>query len=445
MHVTAIDGLFKVQKSDLQFWKKKGQFKDRFGVPVNMILEGENTDWIGLPRTWATPGVIPNYTPPDDIEDHRIHGQKIGCLVPPPARNAKQVALMVDVRAHLESGGLGGIIVAPTGFGKTYIGCRLIECVRRSTLVVTTKTDEMENWIRHCHDMLGVNAQRWHGDHVPNKNCEIAVGLVQSIAKGPDRYGWEPYEHFGLVIFDECHRLGAEFFSQACGHIPAEYRFGMTATPERIDGRDRVFKAHIGGVVHEAEGVPMVPKVYIVQSDFKLPVKVTRGKVKAVEPTAGRLSWVDRALRRNKKRNDQLIRVIHFAYKRDRYIVVFSNERKHLEFLHDSCNVPSEEKGFYVGGLKKEELEQTARKHVIFATVQMGGQGTNYPWWDCMILGVPMANIKQPIGRILREYPDKKTPVIFDILDDGVVWRNYAGVRMRTYKEYGAEVEIISV
>ena len=43
---------------------------------------------------------------------------------------------------------------------------------------------------------------------------------------------------FGLVVFDECHHLPSGAYSLAARSCLAPYRLGLTATPERTDGRE---------------------------------------------------------------------------------------------------------------------------------------------------------------------------------------------------------------
>ncbi len=439
MKAESIAGLYYVDIHEKSAWEKKAKFKDRYGLSVNMMVEGRVA--LGLPRTWAPP--------PDAILDLRTSGHPIECKEPPGPRNAEQADILDDLGHAFNICKLeNGLIVAPTGFGKTWIGCQLIYKFKVTTLVVTTKTDEMWNWCNHTKAMLGIDAVRWHGDKLPfadPKLTPVAVGLVQSIAKGVERYGFEIFNHFGMVIFDECHRLGADFFVKSCGANPARLRFGLSATPERMDGRTPVIEAHLGGLLAEATGIPMVPKIYTVPSDFKLPVKVVKGKVKPQEPTPGKSSWVDRAMRRNVDRNAQIIRLIEKCHKGGRRTVVFSNEKKHLNYLYLNCEIPQADMGFYIGGLKKETLEYVSIQPVIFATYQMAGQGTNYPWWDCCIFATPLANIKQALGRILREFPDKRQPIAWDVCDPGYVWGAYRSKREAVYAEYGAEVTTVCV
>jgi superfamily II DNA or RNA helicase len=73
----------------------------------------------------------------------------------------------------------------------------------------------------------------------------------------------------------------------------------------------------------------------------------------------------------------------------------------------------------------------------------MASEATDIPWLDTCVLAAPRANVVQIVGRIRREYPDKKEPVVLDLVDvDSTVLRNYAEARMKWYKSLGAEVKV---
>jgi len=62
---------------------------------------------------------------------------------------------------------------------------------------------------------------------------------------------------FGLVVFDECHHLpGATYAEAAVGSL-APFRLGLTATPERGDGREAELDALIGPVVYRKDIVEL--------------------------------------------------------------------------------------------------------------------------------------------------------------------------------------------
>jgi superfamily II DNA or RNA helicase len=64
-----------------------------------------------------------------------------------------------------------------------------------------------------------------------------------------DRLG----KRFGLVVFDECHHLPSEAYSTAAKMCLAPYRLGLTATPERTDGREATYADLVGPVVYRRD------------------------------------------------------------------------------------------------------------------------------------------------------------------------------------------------
>jgi superfamily II DNA or RNA helicase len=62
---------------------------------------------------------------------------------------------------------------------------------------------------------------------------------------------------FGLVVFDECHHLPSEAYALAARACLAPYRLGLTATPERTDGRDAILAELVGPIVYRRDIVEL--------------------------------------------------------------------------------------------------------------------------------------------------------------------------------------------
>jgi superfamily II DNA or RNA helicase len=58
---------------------------------------------------------------------------------------------------------------------------------------------------------------------------------------------------FGLVVFDEVHHLPSEAYKHAAIACLAPFRLGLTATPERTDGREAVLDDLVGPVVYRKD------------------------------------------------------------------------------------------------------------------------------------------------------------------------------------------------
>ncbi|MEM0188096.1 MAG: DEAD/DEAH box helicase family protein [Saccharolobus sp.] len=138
-----------------------------------------------------------------------------------------------------------GIIVLPTGAGKTAIGLKAIALIRQASLIVVPTLDLLDQWYEAVKEFLGVEAGRIGGNFDELKGITIitydsAYTRVESLGN-----------KFALVIFDEVHHLPSEGYSNIAYGLAAPYRLGLTATPKRGDGRDSLYPSLVGPIVYE--------------------------------------------------------------------------------------------------------------------------------------------------------------------------------------------------
>ena len=128
--------------------------------------------------------------------------------------------------------GRRGVVVLPTASGKTYLAQMAMEATPRSTLVVVPTLDLMHQWYAHLNaafpdvevGLLGGGSR----DKTP-----ILVATYDSAAIHSEAIG----NKYGLLIFDECHHLPTDYYRVIAEYAIAPYRLGLTATPDRSDGR----------------------------------------------------------------------------------------------------------------------------------------------------------------------------------------------------------------
>ncbi len=150
-----------------------------------------------------------------------------------------------------------GVIVMPTGTGKTEVALEIMRVAAVSTLVVAPVRDLMYQWHRRIHEGLGYDAGII-GDNLFRIE-PVSVTTYDSACIHMERLG----ATFALLIFDECHHLPGDVRRDAARMSAAPLRLGLTATPERSDGRHADLDWLIG------------PRVY------ELPLAAARGKVLA--------------------------------------------------------------------------------------------------------------------------------------------------------------------
>lgn len=140
-----------------------------------------------------------------------------------------------------------GVIVLPTGAGKTHVATMAIEMCGRQTLVIVPTLDLMNQW----YDLLisTFNAEIGLIGGGFYEIGAITVTTYASAFRHQERLG----NQFGLVIFDEAHHLPSEGYKYAAEFAIAPFRLGLTATPERADGDESELERLIGKTVYRLE------------------------------------------------------------------------------------------------------------------------------------------------------------------------------------------------
>lgn len=140
--------------------------------------------------------------------------------------------------------GRRGVIVLPTGTGKTFVAILCIEKVSRPTLVVTPTIDLMNQWSLELSQCFGVTVGMVGGGS--HDFQDLTVTTYDSAFQRLEQWA----NRFGLVIFDECHHLPGPSYSEAAIAALAPFRLGLTATPERADQGEERYPELIGPIVY---------------------------------------------------------------------------------------------------------------------------------------------------------------------------------------------------
>ena len=266
---------------------------------------------------------------------------------------------------------------------------------------------------------------------------DVVIGMLQSICSRD--YGDEIMNQFDLIIFDECHHLSSREFSKALTKIRPVYTIGLSATPKRKDKLEKVFHWYAGPMLYQ-ETAPMkhVVDVKIINFSSKHPKfrNITTRRGQALIPT-----MVNNIVE-IKERNELIVKeIIDLKLEEpERKFLILSGRREHLNVISKMVikekSYLDDEIGFYLGGMKKDELKKASEKSLIFATFEMASEGLDILALDTLFMLTPKGDVNQSVGRILRKQADEYEyqPKIVDIVDEIETFRKLGFIRSRLYK-----------
>lgn len=139
-----------------------------------------------------------------------------------------------------------GVVVLPTGAGKTVLALMAIERLKTRTLIVVPTIELLYQWQSAVVERLGVSKSKVGivGDGRKEQR-PITISTYASAAMPNAQIAGT-----GLLICDEAHHLPSPSYSTIAERAGAPYRLGITATPERGDGAEQALYRLLGPLVY---------------------------------------------------------------------------------------------------------------------------------------------------------------------------------------------------
>jgi superfamily II DNA or RNA helicase len=156
-----------------------------------------------------------------------------------------------------------GVVVLPTGAGKTVLGALAIADLGLWSLVVVPTIDLLRQWQAALLHALRLPAEQvgiyGGGEHA---TAPITVITYESAQLHP-----ELLRRFGLLVFDECHHLPAPTYRQIAEGAFTPCRLGLSATPERGDQEHLALVRLIGPEVYRRAPEELAAARYLAAYD----------------------------------------------------------------------------------------------------------------------------------------------------------------------------------
>ena len=338
-----------------------------------------------------------------------------------------------------ESG--GGLLDVEPGKGKTVMALNIISKLKRKALVIVHKTFLMNQWIERIETFLpNAKVGRIQGEIIDIEDKDIVLGMLQSLSN--KEYDPKIWDQFGLCVFDECHHLSAEVFSNIMINVVTNYNLGLSGTMERKDGLSKVFHYFIGPVIHKEKTditcEVIVKGIKINNEEIFEDVKTDQRGNPLYSLMINKLNY--------EKRNNFILSIIEHELKINskQQIMILAQTKLLLDDLYNKITERIKTSdilltvGFYMGGMKEEKLKESETKQLILGTYAMASEGLDIKTLTTLIMATPKSDVCQSVGRILRS--KHSSPLVIDLIDDHIILKNQFKKRSAYYKSKNYKV-----
>lgn len=440
-------------KADLRvrneiYWKTVSHgYKVRKGLQpfLDLWLEGER--YLYVPRHYTPTWVR---LPPLNTISH---------LVAPPGRLGSGMQHSIILRNEvqreaskaLQSGRTDKIISLACGRGKTVVALHAAAEGRRLPALIVVPTNALlDQWVENRDEegrLIG-GIKKFYGlkdreiGHIQGPYCRweglsIAVAMLHSLVL--KQYPQEFYDYWNVVVFDECHHLGAELFSKATSMFRGE-RWGLSATVKREDGMDKVFKLHLGDVAYQNLDQPLKPKVYFVHTSIR--ADLNRFMIRR----SGRINMAQLTtfLSEHEERNGIIIGWVTRMARAKRTVLVLGERLSQLHWMEASLQEHGIDAKVHVGAMDTEERREALRHRVVLATRHIAREALDRPAFDTLAILTAHGGegrMQQELGRILRVYEGKQDPYVFVFEDDISVMIAQTNKMRKYFRKEGLEIK----
>ena len=331
--------------------------------------------------------------------------------------------------------GASALIDLGCGGGKTVIGLYILSVLKKKTIIFVQKTFLKNQWEERIREFLpDARIGTIQAQVIDIEDKDIVIAMVQSISM--KSYPSSMFDSFGFAIYDEVHHMSSEVFSNCLKKCNTIYSLGLSATMNRKDGLSFVFKMYLGSICETKSEKEYRDNVIVKAVNFKVLDDDEYNEVETDFRGNIKYSTIMSKVSNNTHRLDFIVNMMkkELEINSNQQIILLAHTRKFLEYMFKSIEKDGfATTGYYVGGMKANDLKISESKKIILATYQMAAEALDIKSLTTLVLATPKSDIVQAVGRIMRE--KHSNPLIIDIIDEHEPFKNQFQKRRSFYNE----------
>jgi superfamily II DNA or RNA helicase len=421
------------------FFKTQGLRFSTHGIPRFISCARIENGYLALPRGCLDDALalLKENNIDVKIDDKRELGTKLSSIEPMFTLRKNQQAAVKEMGKHDS-----GILHAPTAFGKTVTAIGMITKRKVNTLILVHSRQLLDQWQERLRSFLPNIEVGVIGGGKKRPTGIIDVATYQSLINKRDNTISPIVQDYGHVIVDECHHVSAPRFEMVLNEVRAKYVLGLTATPERQDGHQKIIFMAAGPIRHKVKNSSaerLKQEVQIHQLYDTQPLYLTRSEERPKITDAYR--WI----MENEKRTQLIVSDVIGSVREGRHPIVLTERREHAEMINNLLKESAIDSVILKGAMKAAERkrvdEHLHSAQVVVATGKYVGEGFDLPRLDTLFLAMPIAwkgSLAQYAGRIHRESDGKTQVTIHDYVDCSLpTLQRMFNKREKSYKTMG--------
>ena len=396
-----------------------------------------------------------------EIEDERQQGRNINVDFKGELRPEQDKALKELTRYE------NGILHAATAFGKTVVSSAIIAQKKVNTLIILESSALIEQWKDALEKFLNIDeelpAYETKAGRVRKRKSLIGtlqgahdsmtgiidIAMAGSLCKKGEYH--KLLKEYGLVLVDECHHSASETIANVLKELKANYVYGVTATPKRGDGLEKINYMLIGPIRYSYTAKEKAKEQgikHLVYPRFTRTVPSRGVIIGKMHPNEAY-----EIIHNNDVRDEQIIEDVKNCVSAGRTPVVLSRYKDHSEKLYERLKSYADYVFLMTGNNSKKEhrkiLEQMRQVNndesmILVATASLVGEGFDFPRLDTLFMATPVSFrgvVEQYAGRLNRDYAGKENVIIYDYVDNHIpMFDNMYVKRLKAYKQIGYEL-----
>lgn len=367
-------------------------------------------------KTWVRPKVYKDLEATGELKE-----EKVVDLFEP---RGEQVEILYALSQSREEGHDKGIVVAATGVGKTYLSAFDSRNYKR-VLFIAHREEIIKQAMQSFKNVRpNATAGFFYGSK-KEKDKDLIFALVQTLGK--EDYLNESYfekDYFDYIVIDEFHHVASKNYQRIIDYFNPKFLLGLTATPERLDGKDifsicdynLVYEVRLKDAINRGALVPF--KYYGIYDETV--------NYEHIEMKNGKYNEKQLEEALNTGIRDELI-IKHYEKYPSKAAIGFCSSKKHAEHMAEvftKAKIPalavySGEQGEFSGERESALNKLRSGEIKVLFAVDMFNEGLDVPQIDLVMFLRPTESptiFLQQLGRGLRKAKGKEYLVVLDFI-----------------------------